>query len=238
MPENNIFKRYEIKYLITRQQKDALLRAMELYMTEDAHGRSTIENIYFDTPDFLLIRRSIEGPVYKEKLRLRSYGRANADTEVYAELKKKYRGIVYKRRIAMPEQEAMEFLCGTHENRESQIGREITWLLAQHPDLAPTVLISYEREAYFGKEDPDLRITFDENIRWRDMDLSLRFGAYGNEILESEQTLMEIKTAGAMPLWLTHFLTEQRIYKTSFSKYGRAYLDLVSRGKKGGRICA
>ena len=102
MANQMVFKRYEIKYLMTHSQRDAVLEAMEPYMSMDAYGHSSIRNIYYDTPDFRLIRESLDKPVYKEKLRVRSYGPASAGDEVFVELKKKVQGVVYKRRIAMP----------------------------------------------------------------------------------------------------------------------------------------
>ena len=109
MAYQTVFKRYELKYLLTERQKKCVMEAMEPCMTPDAYGRTTIRNIYFDTADYRLARRSIEKPVYKEKLRIRSYEKASGASPVFVELKKKYKGVVYKRRISMPEREAMEW---------------------------------------------------------------------------------------------------------------------------------
>lgn len=224
-----IFKRYEIKFLISKAQADALKTIMSEYMTADKHGQSTVCNLYFDTPDFLLIRRSIEKPIYKEKLRLRSYGKATSEKQVFPELKKKYKGIVYKRRLEMTEKKAMACLSGKMSFPDTQIGREIAYCFERYKDLAPRVFLSYEREAFYAKSSRDFRMTFDKNILWRDYDLSLYDGIYGAPILDSDKILLEVKTSGAIPLWLTKWLSENKIYKTSFSKYGNAYMQMERR---------
>lgn len=236
MKYQDIFQRYELKYLITKEQKELLLRAMEPYMQPDRFGRSFICNLYFDTPDYTLIRRSVEGPVYKEKFRVRSYGRAKSDSQVFLELKKKYKGVVYKRRIDAKEQAAMDYLIsGRSLRQQGQIMEEIDYFRKMYSGLAPTVYLSYEREAFCGKEDEGLRITFDENILWRQEDLSLCARPYGREILEPGSVLMEIKIASAMPLWLSGLLSELSIFKTNFSKYGRAYAQMLESEENGGR---
>lgn len=108
----SIFKRYEKKYILTSWQKQKFLETAKLYLAKDKYFHSTICSIYYDTPSRLMIRNSIEKPIYKEKLRLRSYGTPSADDKVFIELKKKYRGVVYKRRTAMTLREAEMFLSG------------------------------------------------------------------------------------------------------------------------------
>ena len=235
MSYQHVFQRYEIKYLITRAQRERIMRGMQAYMQADVYGRSTICNIYFDTPDFLLIRRSIEKPVYKEKLRLRSYGVATPDSLTFAELKKKYRSVVYKRRIEMPEQQAMQYLTGQKRTADTQIAREIDYALQWYAHLRPAMFLSYEREAFYGREDPAFRVTFDEHIVWRHTDVSLCSAIYGAPLLPKDQVVMEIKTGTAIPLWMVAMLSENRLYKTSFSKYGNAYLALQYRTQTGDR---
>lgn len=228
MAVQTVFKRYELKYLITPEQKQIVLQAMQPHMKQNKYGHATIRNIYFDTDTYLLIRRSIDKPVYKEKLRIRSYSKAGPGSTVFVELKKKYKGIVYKRRVSLPEQEAMEWLCQTEqEGAGTQISNEIDYFLKYYASLRPAVFISYERDAYFGREDPELRITFDENILCRQEDMSLGADLYGTPILPEGKVLMEIKCARGMPLWLVGILSQQHIYKTSFSKYGTAYRTMI-----------
>ena len=189
---------------------------------------ATICNIYYDTPDFRIIRKSLEKPVYKEKLRLRSYGTAGAEDKVFVELKKKYNGIVYKRRETLTLAQSDEYLAGhTKAPCDTQIFREIDWFRDYYGNLKPAMYISYEREAYYSLENPDLRITFDRNIMYRSYNLSLAAGVEGESILEPGQHLMELKAGGAIPVWLTKVLDELGIYPASFSKYGRAYLSQV-----------
>lgn len=231
MGYQDIFKRYELKYLVTSEQKKLLLEAMDPYMRPDEYGRSTICNLYFDTPDYLLVRRSLEKPVYKEKFRVRSYGRATRESRVFLELKKKYKGVVYKRRISAGEREAMDCLVrGKALPDTGQIAREIDYFRSLYRNLGPAVYLSYEREAFYGRLDRELRITFDHNILWRKQELSLCAESYGMPVLEPEAALMEIKLAGAMPLWLCSLLSENAIFQTGFSKYGRAYEQMLEAG--------
>lgn len=231
MAYQNIFKRYEIKYLLTAQQKARLLAAMEPYMALDKYGRTTIRNIYFDTDNYRLIRRSIEKPAYKEKLRIRSYRRADPDSPVFVELKKKYRGVVYKRRIAMPEKQAVDWICGGKSCPvSSQIADEINYFMHYYGSLRPRVFLSYEREAYYCRDGTDFRVTFDENILCRQEDISLESQIGGTPLLEEGKVLMEIKTPGGIPLWMTNALTQEGLFKTSFSKYGTAYQTMIFTG--------
>lgn len=231
MGYQRVFKRYELKYLLTREQTENLKRVMADYMALDQYGRTNIRNLYFDTGNYRLIRHSIEKPVYKEKLRLRSYGDPQGG-DVFVELKKKFDSVVYKRRLAMPEAAAMAWLGGGRCPKDHQIGREIDAFLDFYGTLAPRVFLSYDREAYFTKDGSDLRVTFDDNILCRREHLSLSADVWGESVLDREFVLMEIKTGGGIPLWLTHALTVGRIYKTSFSKYGTAYQMYIFEGAK------
>ena len=231
MGYQNVFKRYEIKYLLTLEQKQRLLSAIAPYMVLDRYGRTTIRNVYFDTDYYRLIRRSLEKPAYKEKLRLRSYAQAGPSEPVFVELKKKYDGVVYKRRIALEEKQAMDWLCGNAPPpADTQIAREIAYVLQYYGTLTPKVFLSYEREAYHCRQGGDLRITFDDHILCRREELSLGAEIGGRPILDADRVLMEIKTSGGIPLWLTQALTRERIFKTSFSKYGTAYETMIFNG--------
>ena len=228
MPFQTVFKRYELKYLLTPRQKEKVLAAMQPYMTLDKYGRTTIRNLYYDTDTYLLVRRSIEKPAYKEKLRVRSYSRTDNDSAAFVELKKKYKSVVYKRRISLPYAEATAWLSREkHPDKPTQIANEIDYFLEYYGTLHPTVFLSYEREAYFCNDDSDFRITFDDNILCRQHDLSLESEVYGTPILPEGKVLMEIKCSGGIPLWMTQVLSKEKIYKTSFSKYGTAYQTLI-----------
>lgn len=235
------FKRYEIKYLLDEKTYLELRKRLEGKMVVDQYGEKTVCNIYFDTPDSRLIRTSLEKPVYKEKLRLRSYGTPEGNSTVFVELKKKYKGVVYKRREDMVLSEAEAYLYqGWKPGFSSQVLREIDWFLKYYGQITPAMYISYERIAMNEVKDSGLRVTFDTNILWRKEELNLKEGSWGNPILEPGQRLMEIKIAGAMPLWLGEILDELYIYPVSFSKYGRAYQDQMKQEMKsrGGKNCA
>jgi len=234
-----VFKRYELKYLLTQQQKATVLSAMEPYMALDQYGRTTIRNIYFDTDNYRLIRHSIEKTAYKEKLRLRSYQKARPGSTVFVELKKKYDSVVYKRRMSLSEEEALDWVTGNmHCKAETQISAEIDYFLHYYEILRPVVFLSYEREAYFCKGGGDFRVTFDDNILCRQEDLSLGSEIWGTPVLEDGKVLMEIKCSGGIPLWMAHILSREHIYKTSFSKYGTAYQTMIFPKTKGGHLYA
>lgn len=222
MSTQNVFKRYELKYMLTSQQYKALRLAMAQHMELDAYGKHTIQNVYFDTPDYLLIRRSLEKPAYKEKLRIRSYGEATGKSAVFVELKKKFDGVVYKRRMALPLKQAYDFLMrGVPVQQDKQIANEISYFMKHYQTLAPMVGIDYEREAFFGREDGDFRMTFDHNIRMSDYNAPATEGSH--LVLEGDTVLLEVKTAMGLPQWLVEFFSANQIYKGSFSKYGTAY---------------
>ncbi len=239
MAVQTTFKRYEIKYLMTKQQKQRMLLAMRPYMKLDDYGHTTIRNIYFDTPDYRLIRKSLEKPVYKEKLRIRSYRQTDPGDTVFVELKKKYDSVVYKRRLTVSDRQAR---VSFERNRplpvQSQIGDEIAWFRSYYGCLKPSVFLSYEREAFYEQNGGELRVTFDENILFRTHDFSLGSRIYGTPLLEEGMCLMEIKTPGGLPLWMCSALTELGLFKTSFSKYGAAYQMMMEQREEPGRILA
>ena len=239
MAYQTVFKRYELKYLLTYKQKNSILAAVTSHMEPDEYGRTTVRNIYFDTDNYRLIRRSIEKPAYKEKLRIRSYSRATPQSPVFVELKKKYNSVVYKRRISLPEQEAMNWICQKQTcPKSSQISNEISYFIEYYKTLHPVVFLSYEREAFHSFEGNDFRVTFDENILCRQENLSLEADIGGTPLLGSHMVLMEIKCPGGIPLWMTHALTEEHLVKTSFSKYGTAYQTMIFPGRKEASIYA
>ena len=223
-----VFKRYELKYMLIPEQKEKILEAMSPYMELDKYGRTTIRNVYFDTDSYRLVRRSIEKPAYKEKLRIRSYSQATANSTVFVELKKKYEKVVYKRRIPLCEADAMSWICREQACPfDTQISREIDYFIDFYGKLKPTVFLSYEREAYYDKGGADFRVTFDDNILARQTNVNLCSNVYGEQILPEGNVLMELKCSGGIPLWMVEVLSRERIYKTSFSKYGTAYTTLI-----------
>lgn len=218
-----VFNRYEKKYLLPEPVYLELRSLLEEHMTADQFGLSTICNIYYDTEDDLLIRRSIEHPVYKEKLRLRSYGTPGRHSGVFLEIKKKYDHIVNKRRIELPLHEAYKYLDhGIRPGRSSQILNETDFFLARYP-LRPKLYLAYERIAFYGNQDPEFRVTFDSRIRSRRTNIRLEQGDFGRLLLPESWYLMEIKVSQAVPKWFSEILAGLHIYSSSFSKYGNIY---------------
>jgi len=223
---NFIFQRTEVKYRIPAEKYPAFRREMEKYMQPDDYGLSLISSIYYDTDNSDLAVRSLEKPPYKEKLRLRAYGIPGRESTVFPEIKKKVRGVVYKRRAAMKLREAEAFLnAGIMPAVDSQIIRELKYFRDFY-QLSPALLLAYDREAFFGRNDSQLRMTVDCNIRYRDYDLRLDHGPYGKQLDLGGDSLLEIKANGAMPLPVVHILDKYHIYPSSFSKYGSIYSSL------------
>lgn len=239
----SVFNRYEKKFKLNNEQYQAIIKNLDEYMVPDEHSKDggfySICNIYYDSLDDCLIRKSIQKPIYKEKLRLRSYGVPDDDKESFIEIKKKFKGNVNKRRITLPLKESVDYLerniIPKSIDCNSQIFKEIDYMKNKYL-LVPKVYISYDRRAYYGKDDRCFRITFDTNIQCRRYDLDLQKGAYGERILEEGYWLMEIKAVQAAPLWLTRLLSDCKVYKTSFSKYGTEYTiyirNMIKEGDK------
>ncbi|SHL40381.1 VTC domain-containing protein [Anaerocolumna jejuensis DSM 15929] len=236
MKSNNIFERVEKKYLLSNMDYELLKEKLLPFMKMDHYGLHTICNIYFDTENYELIRTSIEGPVYKEKLRLRSYGIPTDNSAVFLEIKKKYKGVVYKRRVSMTLEETKRYLKhGIHPSMDSQILKEIDYFIQFYRPV-PKVYLAYDRIALYGMEDSDIRITFDQNIRSRMTELDLAEGDHGKCLLEKGAVLMEIKVPSAYPLWLAGILSDLMIYPLSFSKYGNVYKEQLI-DERNGNLC-
>ena len=230
------FERYEKKYIISPDQQKFLLDTIQSHIEEDYYGKYSICNVYYDTDNWQLVRSSVEKPVYKEKLRVRSYGSALEDSEVFIELKKKFDGIVYKRRISTELYSVEPFLCGLIPgSRYGQIGREIEWFQSFY-HARPKVFIGYDRIAFTGTESNDVRITFDSNIRWRTNRLTLRFDDSDRQLIPNDKLLMELKLPDACPIWLCCALSEAGIFPVSFSKYGFCYQSKILRDSSNLKI--
>ncbi len=218
------FRRFEKKYLLSSSQYEELMKKIGPYVKADKFFAADISSIYYDTDKFELIRRSIEKPEYKEKLRVRSYKDADEEDEVFVEFKKKLDGIVYKRRTKAVCREVLEDIC--HSSfRDEQVGKEIRYALNYYGRLSPKIYIGCTRTSYVAKDDKDLRITFDRDIRYRLKDLSLRRNT--NDKAVTGDTVMELKVKDAMPLWLTGILNECEAYPRGFSKVGTAFTNAL-----------
>ncbi|WP_315111207.1 polyphosphate polymerase domain-containing protein [Clostridium intestinale] len=230
-----VFNRYENKFQMNKELymdfKRELLKRMEMDEFNQNDEFYKIANLYYDTKDDLLIRRSLDKPKYKEKVRLRSYGVPEENDKVYLEVKKKFKGIVNKRRTTLKLDEAYEFLdTGIKpeykEYMNKQVLKELSYILKLY-DLEPKVYIAYDRIAYFEKENREFRVTFDTNIRTRRYDLKLEYGDYGNNLVEDDLWLMEVKAENTVPLWFSKLLSEYKLYSSSFSKYGNEYKNMI-----------
>ena len=224
------FKRKEKKYLLSGDQYEDLFSAIGNRLQEDEYSRTAVLSLYYDNSSCDLLGRSADGPVYKEKFRIRSYGVPDDTSKVFAEIKKKYDGIVYKRRVQGTYGEILDLLDGKMmPDNDIQIQKEIIWM-ADRYGLAPAAFIGYDRTAYTSPADPGFRLTVDSDIRYRLTDLDLRKGDHGDLLREPGFRIMEIKTAGSMPLWLTAILSEKKIYSGSFSKIGTCYKEIIIPG--------
>ena len=290
---SSVFKRVEKKYRIGAAERAAVEAAAGGPMAGDAYGRTRITSLYLDTPERSMIARSVEKPLYREKLRLRAYGDAagvalmgafgagpivrepgglplsdgEVETRVAAGLqvpgaaaalpvffgiKKKFKGIVYKRRLALTLPAALAFVSGLPYEQACarwplpdaglaavalapatrQIARELEAAMDRWLPLVPSMGIACDRVAWAyrpemfqereGDElfDSELRITFDDCLEYLDCH---RFRSPWRPIIESSESVMEIKSAGPYPPWLVEVLSAERIYPASFTKYGNAY---------------
>ena len=226
-----IFKRIEKKYVVTPNALEKFLKLSEDYIKQDEYPKETVMSLYLDTPDFLLIRNSLDAKKYKEKIRLRCYGKASPDSKVFLELKRKFCGVVYKRRLSLPLNQAEDYIFNRIIPEDSQIMREIDSFMKFYKYPKPKIVICCERLSFVGKNNPALRITLDQNIRYRLDDLSLLCGDHGKLLLEGDKTVMEIKCSSAMDLWLAKILDECGIYPQPFSKYGKAHIKELELNK-------
>ncbi len=245
-----VFNRREIKYMLSDQQKEKLLSIIGEYMESDPYNKDgktySIYNLYLDTDSDELIRKSLEKPEFKEKIRLRSYGRVSLDGTVFLESKKKYDSVVNKRRTPFILRDAYRYFeegiipgeedlsakgleGGNHVKINRQVMSEIDYIMHFYK-LKPRVFISYDRLAFFEKNNSDFRLTIDRNIQTRRKDLRLDLPAYGEQLLPEGKWLMEAKAFKAFPLWFVHFLSENKIFSTSFSKYGAEYKAFLKNG--------
>ena len=249
-----VFRRREEKYILSQEQYQNLIDVIEPYLEKDKYFVGTNCSVYFDTPEWLLAIRSLEKPIYKEKVRVRSYGTPTIDDLVFFEIKKKYNGIGSKRRVPVKLRDFYDFI--EHKNIKKsqaisrkrpkkatkprayqgiatdnpQIAAEIDYCFSRY-ELQPALFIAYDRLSYFEKGKPLFRITFDQNIRYRTTDLRLDYGDTGELYFENGEIVMEVKAINAYPLWFVHAISRLKIYPASFSKYGRIIKRLDEIGE-------
>ena len=224
----DIFRRVEKKYILDSNQYNIIKLLMRKYMVEDEYGKSTICNVYFDSDSYEFISHSITKPYFKEKIRLRSYNIPDKDSNVFLEIKRKVDGVVGKRRIQMKLFEFEKYLKDRNSisSTNNQIKNELDYYFDKY-NLKPVMYISYDREAFYQKDDRDFRVTFDSNIIAREYNVRLDSANYGTNILEKNKYVMEIKTLGSIPLWFVYIINQLKIMPCGFSKYGEAYTQIV-----------
>lgn len=232
--DGKVFDRIEKKYLITAKDKRELLKLIKKNLQKDRYHKSEVMNLYFDNDDFDMIIQSIDWVDFKEKLRARSYGGYD---RVFLEIKTKIYGedeenIGYKRRVMITHDDFKELVEGKatayelakksiETGNDLQIAKEVDYLISQF-DLKPKILVMYERESY--KDEAGLRITFDENLKYRTKNLSFVKGKRDKIYFKDRRNvIMEIKANGVIPLWLVNKMSELKIYPERFSKIGRIY---------------
>ena len=232
MEQTETFLRTEQKYELTRKQAEYFQEAAQAHLLPDVYPEYDLNTIYFDTADSRMIMHCLDHPLYKEKLRMRAYGNPDVNSPVFLEIKKKFRENGQKRRIQLSYAEACRVMEeGRLDETESQISREIQYVCDQQK-LLPKVFIAYHSKAYAGKDEADVRITFDTNIRYRINDLSMSCNGKEKVISGEDSVLMEVKLSERYPLWLSQILSEMHLHRESFSKYGTIYAALLLQNKK------
>ena len=217
-----IFRREEKKYFLTDEQYKLLTNKISKYLKNDIHGISTISNIYFDNDNNEIIIKSLERPIYKEKVRLRGYGKIDLDSYVYLEIKKKYKGIVGKRRIKLKLSDYYNYYNNNVIPYNNQIMKEIDYCFKKYK-LKPKLFLAYDRIAYYAKDDNNFRLTFDYNIRSSYDDLCIEKVEKTNNLYDNNYYIMEVKSLNSMPIWFIKVISDLKIYPVSFSKYGTIY---------------
>lgn len=226
----NTFKRREMKFLLNEEQFGVISEGIKPYMTADDYGISTVLNIYLDNENSDVIRTSLGKPAYKEKLRLRAYGTVSDSSTAFLEIKKKFRGIVYKRRLELLYKTLFDYINGEKPEipeEKRQVFEETNYFI-KRLELKPAIVICYDRQAFFGNDNAEFRLTFDGNIRSRRTELDLRKGDFGEPLSNQPFRVMEVKSAGAVPLWLVKILSANKIYTGGFSKYGNIYMNEIT----------
>lgn len=217
-------KRVEKKYIIQNDVLKDLLKDLEPYLVADKYKHSTITNLYFDTDDYEIIRRSIAATNFKEKFRIRSYSPEPVlDSQVFMEIKSKNDGVVYKERFQTTLFSAINFLNGVEDIEDKAFADNMEIFMGKYPTMKPKMYIYYDRLSMKAKDSNKVRLTVDSNLTYRDINLDDLTNKSGKALLDSNYSIVEIKLNQEMPEWLEEVLENHQIEKGSFSKYGTAY---------------
>ncbi len=227
-----VFKRTETKYLLSEDQFKKLMEIIEPYLRKDQYFKGTNCSIYFDTEDLYLAIHSVEKPLYKEKIRLRSYGVPKLDDIVFLEIKKKFDGIGSKRRLPIKLSDFYRFLETRKLKTENEVIKNELGTCFKRYRLKPALYLAYDRTSYCAKDNPTFRVTFDHNVRSRTTDLKLEVGDHGQPYFKTPTIVMEVKALDAYPLWFVRALSKNKLYPASFSKYGRVIEKVIYKQEK------
>lgn len=227
-----VFRRTEIKYIITEEKYRKLMDLIEPYLVKDKYFKGTNCSVYYDDDNRYLAIHSLEKPFYKEKIRLRSYGVPKLDDTVFLEIKKKYKGIGSKRRIPVKLKDFYHYeKTGELETDHANIKQELDECFDRY-HLKPAMFLAYDRTSYCDKENPTFRVTFDRNVRSRTKDLNLENGDHGSKFFKNGEIVMEVKALDKYPFWFVRALSKLKIYPASFSKYGRVTEKVIYNNTK------
>lgn len=226
-----VFRRKEVKYILTPAKYQELMQTVQGELVKDRYFKGTNCSIYFDNDQHYIAVHTLEKPMYKEKIRLRSYNvpKSMNDT-VFVEIKKKFDGLGNKRRIAVTLGDFYHYLeSGELKTDNPQIKAELDYCFKFY-GLKPSLFLAYDRLSYCGKDNPGFRVTFDQNVRSRTDHLRLEEGDAGELYFDNQEVVMEVKALDAFPLWFVRALSKLHIYPSSFTKYGRVSLKLNQEG--------
>ena len=226
----SVFRRIETKYILTPAEFKSLLALVAPYIQKDRYFKATNCSVYYDTDGRYLAIHSLEKPLYKEKIRVRSYNVPKSlDDPIFIEIKKKYAGVGHKRRIVTTLRDFYHYeKTGELQTENPQIKAELDHCFKFY-HLKPALYVAYDRLSFCSKDDEHFRLTFDQNVRSRETDLKLECGDKGQNYFEHGEIVMEVKALDAYPIWFTRALSNLKIYPASFSKYGRIYEKITER---------
>ncbi|SFE49436.1 polyphosphate polymerase domain-containing protein [Alteribacillus iranensis] len=231
MQAKEIFQRYELKYLIPfhvyEEIAETLIRSNKMRYDKfgDGLGRYNIVSLYFDSEDKKIYYETRNKLNFRQKLRLRVYDDATLDSPSFLEVKQKFNKVVNKRRTKLPLRKAYEYLKAEAKNDVSQFEPTNVQIMKEAESfrslyhLQPRVVVSYDRQAFHGIEDSDLRVTFDYNLMARDNNLRIEDGPDGVHFVDPNLVVMEVKVSQSVPLWLSRLLSEFQCPRQSVSKF-------------------
>ncbi|TFD97092.1 polyphosphate polymerase domain-containing protein [Jeotgalibacillus sp. R-1-5s-1] len=225
-----IFNRFELKYLISIDEYYEMRSKLLERMTFDSYGNNdgkyNIISLYFDSAERGIYYETKNKLSFRQKLRLRVYDRTSIEDQAFFEIKQKFKNVVNKRRTVLSLNDAYKLIKNKPNifSKElppasnTQILKEVIHFRNQY-ELEPDIIVSYDRQAFVGVNEPDLRVTFDYNLMTRDYDLRLENGPYGHHFIHPDLVVLEIKVSNSVPLWLSNIVSEMNLSRKSVSKF-------------------